>query len=231
MRRHFQAAGELSYLELAPAPPSRSELPLVIGLHGRGASAEDAATVAVRVAADRCRFILPNGPFPAQRSPWGGGYAWYQLGHQQAATFARSRKLVLDLIATLEARYAVPRERIALLGFSQGAVLALDVALRSERPLAGVAALSGYLYAPETLAMALRGAQQRRVLIVHGTYDDVISIDGARLARDVLEAAGLQPEYHELPIGHQISAQALELVRAFLDRALRSAQTTAGRQV
>lgn len=228
MQRRVLAAGGLACLELAPARSSQPEPPLVIGLHGRGASAEDAVAVAARVGAGRYRFILPNGPLPSQRAPWGTGYAWYELGRQQAATIARSRALVLDLITEIEGRYRVPRERIALLGFSQGAVLALDVALRSERPLAGVAALSGYLYAPETLALALRGAQQRRVLIVHGTYDDVISIDGARLARDVLEAAGLQPEYHELPVGHQISDEALTLVRAFLDRVLRSAPAAAG---
>jgi hypothetical protein len=43
-------------------------------------------------------------------------------------------------------------------------------------------------------------------------------VDGGRLARDVLEAAGLEPEYHELPLGHRLSQEALGLVRAFLER-------------
>ena len=63
--------------------------------------------------------------------------------------------------------------------------------------------------------------RERRVLLLHGTYDEVVTIDGARLARDVLEAAGLEPEYHELSIGHQVSPESLALVRGFLERVLR----------
>ena len=218
-KQRLQAAGQ-EYLELEPDLPG-PHLPLVLGLHGRGANAEDLSGMASWLNPEGYRFVLPEGPLPIENAPWETGYAWFALGQQQAATVARSRELLMALIDEIEQRYATPRERMALVGFSQGAVMALEIGLRSPRPFAGVVAMSGFLYAPETLGPELRAGRDRRILLLHGTYDEVVTIDGARLARDVLEAAGLEPEYHELPIGHQVSPDSLAFVRSFLERVLR----------
>jgi phospholipase/carboxylesterase len=222
MRKQQLRAAGLDFLEFEPDLP-RGDLPLVLGLHGRGASGEDLAGMTGWLSPEAYRFVTPNGPLPVENAPWEGGHAWYVIGQQQVSTIAHSRDLLLALVEELEERYATPRERIALVGFSQGAVMALDVGLRSVRPFGGLVAMSGYLHAPETFGPALRAGYDRRVLLLHGTYDEVMTVDGARLARDVLEAAGLEPEYHELPIGHQVTSNALALVRDFLERALRRA--------
>ena len=220
MRKQQLKAAGLEYLELEP-DQSGPDLPLVVGLHDRAASGEDVASMAAWLNRESYRFILPNGPLPVENAPWEAGYAWYVLGQEQAASIARSRALLEALIEEVEQRYATPRERMALLGFSQGAVMALEVGLRSPRAFAGLVAMSGFLYAPETFGPLLRAGHDRRVLLIHGTYDEVMTVDGARLARDVLEAAGLEPEYHELPIGHQVTLDSLAIVRGFLERVLR----------
>jgi phospholipase/carboxylesterase len=218
-KQQCQAAG-LTYVELEPDIPA-SELPLIVGLHGRGADAEDLAGLVNWLSVESCRFALPNGPLPVVNAPWHAGFAWYVLGQHQAASIAACREQLMAFVDELERRYETPRERIVLLGFSQGAVMTLEVGLRSERPFAGLVVMGGYLYAPETLGPFLRAGRDRQIQIVHGAYDDVVSVDGGRLARDVLEAAGLEPEYHELPIGHQVSSESLALVRSFMERVLR----------
>lgn len=219
MQLQRRSAAGLEYLLLEPEQP-RDDSPTIVALHGRGASAEGLVGLLTWLGSEGVRFVLPNGPIPIVNAPWQSGHAWYQVGRELDATIARSRGLLLALADELEGRHGVARGRSALIGFSQGAVMALDVGLRSPDAFAGVVAMGGYLHAPETLGPALRAGRERRVLVLHGTYDDVISVDGARLARDVLEAAGLEPEYRELPLGHQVSPASLTLVRAFLERVL-----------
>ena len=220
MRKHQETLAGLECLVVEPDQPP-ADLPTVIGLHGRGSSAEEMGSVLGRLSPGRFRLVLPNGPLPVVNAPWQDGFAWYVVGREQAASIAHARDLILDLAEAVQRRHAARREQFAIVGFSQGAVVGLDAGLRSTEPFGGLVALSGYLYAPETLGAALREAHDRRILLLHGSYDEVIPVDGGRLARDVLEAAGLEPEYHELPLRDTLNQQALMLVRDFLERALR----------
>lgn len=220
MRKQQQTLAGLECLVVEPEQ-APADLPTLIGLHGRGSSAEEMAGVLGRLSPLRFRLVLPNGPLPVVNAPWQDGFAWYVVGREQAASIAHARDLVLDLAEELQRRQGARRAQLAVVGFSQGAVVGLDVGLRSPEPFGGLVAVSGYLYAPETLGTALRDARDRRILLLHGSYDEVIPVDGGRLARDVLEAAGLEPEYHELPLRHTLNQQALVLVRDFLERALR----------
>jgi phospholipase/carboxylesterase len=212
----------LECLVFEPDQPA-ADLPLILGLHGRGGSAEELGPALALLAPERFRLVLPNGPIPVVNAPWQAGHAWYVIGREQAASIGQARELITALTEAVERRFGVGRDQIFLLGFGQGAVIALDVGLRAVEAYAGLIAISGYLFAPETLGAALRGGRDRSVLLLHGSYDDVMPVDGGRLARDVLEAAGLEPEYHELPLGHQLSQETLGLVRAFLERLLRPA--------
>ncbi|MCC7106288.1 MAG: hypothetical protein IT307_14195 [Chloroflexi bacterium] len=223
MRKQELKTAGLDCLELSPEGET-SHLPIVVGIHGRGSNAEDLAGLAPMLA-EGYRFVFPNGPLKVDLGVWGTGYAWYGLGQHQAGDIAASRELLFGLVEALEAQHGVPRQQMVVLGFSQGAVMALELGLRSPEPFAGTVAMSGYLFAPETLGPSLRSALDRKVLLLHGTYDDVLSIDGARLARDVLEAAGLAPEYHEFPMGHHVSQESLAAVREFLERVLPPARS------
>jgi phospholipase/carboxylesterase len=209
--------GGLSYLEIAP-PDAPRDLPLVVTLHGRGASAEDLAPLAPELDGERYRFIFPNGRLRLDLGGW-EGFAWYNVG-EQAADLPASRVAVEALLRDLWARTGLGAARTVLLGFSQGAVLTLDVGLRSAERFAGLVAMSGYLYEDADLTAALARAQDQRVLIVHGTYDEVLTVDRGRAARQALEAAGLRPEYHEFPMGHEVTGASLAVVREFLHAVL-----------
>jgi phospholipase/carboxylesterase len=58
--------------------------------------------------------------------------------------------------------------------------------------------------------------KDQRVLIVHGTLDEMINVNLARRARRVLEDRGLEPEYHELVMGHQVTPESLGIVSEFI---------------
>jgi phospholipase/carboxylesterase len=80
--------------------------------------------------------------------------------------------------------------------------------------------MSGHLPASEELIPILPERLDRSVLMVHGTRDSVLAIDVGRRARDILQKAGLELEYHEFEMDHQITAESLAVVRDFVERVL-----------
>ena len=105
-----------------------------------------------------------------------------------------------------------------LAGFSQGALMSFDVGYRTELDLAGIMAMSGAIF--EGDLPDLRAKKDLPVLIVHGAQDDVVPVLAARRARLILGEHGIEPEYHEFPMGHHVTPESMDVVRRFLDRVL-----------
>jgi len=78
--------------------------------------------------------------------------------------------------------------------------------------------MSGGLYEEELPDLEAR--KDQRVLIVHGTLDDMIPVVAARRARRVLEDHGIQPEYHEFPMGHHVTQESMAVVTDFILRCM-----------
>jgi phospholipase/carboxylesterase len=107
-------------------------------------------------------------------------------------------------------------------GFSQGAVMSYALGLGSGRPRpAGILALSGFIPTVEGWEPRLEPPFPP-VAIAHGTYDQVISVEFAHRARQLLEDAGAEVLYRESPVPHTIDPRVLEEFRALLEPAHRS---------
>jgi phospholipase/carboxylesterase len=76
--------------------------------------------------------------------------------------------------------------------------------------------MSGGLYEEDLPALTSHAGLP--VLITHGAIDDVVPVTYARRARHVLEAAGLDVEYHEYAMGHQVVPEEVAVVKSFLTR-------------
>jgi len=202
----------LEWRERAPTGPLKG---CVITLHGRGTTGEDLMPLADEMRLPGLRWIFPDAPFPF---PDGfGGRMWYTSPPQAQSGILESRRLLFDLLGQLIARDGIPSGRIVLMGFSQGAVMSLDVGLRYPARLAAVVALSGYLASPEALAAEKSSASlQTPVLLAHGTMDEVVSVDGSRKARALLAKEGYQARLEEYPTGHQVIPEEMKLVRDFV---------------
>ncbi len=212
-------AGGLYYLELAPEG-GRRELPLVVGMHGRGAAAEDLGGVCAALDDQHYRYVL----FYAPRVLYMGDgirYAWYDSASMDETVLA-ARQKVLAALRELWQRHGVEPRRTVLFGFSQGGVMTYDAGfhLPPAESLAGLVCMSGRLYKAADLDQALASHPHQAVLIVHGTNDPSINVQDATTARKVLERAGLRPEYHEFPMGHEVTPDSLGTVRDFVHRVL-----------
>ena len=207
-------------LKYALAVPSRkpasAEMPLVVIMHGRGADANDLADLAPYIdAPPGCRFLFPNAPRPWEAAPgMTFGFTWFDGIPPEPTSFAVARDLLMRFMDEATKKFPTPAGKVVIGGFSQGAAMALDAGLRRD-DVAGIVAMSGALFED-----AVSEFKHHPVLIVHGTADEMINVNMARRARRVLEGHGVDVEYHEFPMGHQVLQEEIEVVRGFIQRCL-----------
>ncbi len=204
----------LSYIEVAAAGLPAAA-PLVIGLHGRGSSADDLAGLAPAFDPG-WRYVLPQAPRRLDFGAAGAGWSWYEPIPADVARMTAACATLGGFLAATHERLGVPPGRAALIGFSQGAVMTLDSGLRAAVPYAALVAMSGYLAESDELPSVIAAARHQPILIVHGTEDRVLAVTLARRARQLLEANGLTPEYQEFAMAHEIGEASVAAVLTFL---------------
>ena len=99
-------------------------------------------------------------------------------------------------------------------------MMALDAGYRMKTKPAAIVAMSGAIN--ENELPDLRARAEVPVIVVHGSVDDVIPVNAARRTRRVLEEHGVEPEYHEFPMSHQVSQESIAVVAEFVARVLGS---------
>lgn len=201
-------------LNVPSSKPADAEMPLVLVMHGRGADSNDLADIAPYLDGGY-RFVFPNAPKPFEvYAGMAYGFTWFDGWPPQGDSFVQSRKLVLRFLDKVLDRYPTPAGKVIISGFSQGGMMSLDVGYRTRQPIAGIVCMSGALNENDQPDLdAHRGVP---VLIVHGTADDMIPVNAARRTRAVLEEHGIEPEYHEFPMGHNVTDESLSVVRNFM---------------
>jgi phospholipase/carboxylesterase len=197
----------LRALERAAAGEPAGALVLI---HGRGADEHDLYPLLDLLDPERrLAGYTPRAPLAL---PPGGAH-WYavpRVGYPDPATFAVSYAAASDWLDELP----FPPERIVLGGFSQGAVMSLALGLGEGRPRpAAIAAFSGFVPTVEGWQADLERPLPP-IAIGHGIYDEVISVDFARAARDLL--GGENVLYREYPLAHQLDVGFIDEVRAWL---------------
>ncbi len=205
-------------------PPASGDAPrkLVVFLHGYGADGNDLIDIGrhwARVLPD-VAFVSPHAPEPCGGAPM--GRQWFGLTMRDPAERWRGAEGAAPVLsAFLDAeltRHGLAEKDLALVGFSQGTMMALHVALRRSSRMAGVVGYSGLLVGPEHLAQA-QTIQTPPVLLVHGDQDQVIPVGALAAAAQALGAAGVPVEWHVRPgLPHGIDPQGVALGAQFLAR-------------
>jgi phospholipase/carboxylesterase len=174
-------------------------------LHGRGADENDLFPLFDMLDPDK-RLVGATVRGPLTLPP--GGAHWYvvrRVGYPDPPTFFPTFEALSEWLDGWAKEIGFPPEKIAIGGFSQGAVMSYALGVAKDRPPpAAILAFSGFIPTVEGFEIDLEGRPDLRVAIGHGVYDPVITIDFAREARDRLQAAGIEPVYRESPIEHGI---------------------------
>lgn len=201
-------ADSLPYLEIG-ATSEDAEL-CVILLHGLGADGhdfEDVAAMLCKAAMPRrWRFILPHAPEQPVTINMGILMpAWYDiidLSHPREVNWDTVASSQRQIEAMMEGE---PAAKVILAGFSQGGAMALQVGLRHQGKLAGIAAMSGYLLESDKHPVPANEANLP-IGIFHGTDDEVVPYSAAEVTRDALKSAGYDPTFKSYAgLGHSVS--------------------------
>jgi phospholipase/carboxylesterase len=196
---------------------------LVILLHGYGSNGDDLISLAPhwRAALPATVFVAPNAPEPCPGAP--GGFQWWALtspSRNARAEGAATAAPVLDAFIDAElARYGLAEAQLALVGFSQGTMMALQVGPHRRRPLAGIVGYSGML--ADEAGLADPGVTRPPILLIHGDADPMIPISAFHQAQAALVRNGFVVESYVAPgVGHSIDMAGLQLGGAFLAKVL-----------
>jgi phospholipase/carboxylesterase len=192
---------------------------LVVLLHGYGADGRDLLGLAPywSRALPHAEFVAPDAPFPCEMSPY--GFQWFSFedrSQEMLLAGAQAAAGLLDgfLDDLLRAR-ELGDDRLALVGFSQGTMMALQVAPRRRRAVAGVLGFSGALLAPELLAEQV--VSRPPVLLIHGDADQVVPFASLATAKAGLAAVGIEVATKALPgLAHGIDERGLAEGSRFL---------------
>jgi len=215
-----------------PAAAGRTS-ELVVFLHGYGADGNDLIELGRqwRALMPGAAFVAPHAPERCSAAPM--GRQWFALssrapddpaGAAERWNGAVKARGAIDAFLDAELKRAgLDESRLALVGFSQGSMMALHVGLQRSRPPAAILGFSGLLIAPErlseTAARDQRGAAPP-ILLVHGDQDPLIPYEAMFIAAEALAGASIPTQWHlSLGVGHGIDAGGLRHGGLFLAKA------------
>lgn len=221
MKEGKPIAASLQHLVIYPAA-KRNTYSTIVALHGRGTDANDLLPLIQSLGLDDVLVIAPRAPLRLNLG-LGQGYAWYDLGQDggpRPQIFHPSLELLRRFLVEVKAGYPVDPQRLVLLGFSQGTVMAYAAGLTDPNSVRAIVALSGYIPHKSGLALELRELNRLPVFISHGTYDEIIPVQLGREAAELLKKAGADVVYREYPMGHEVREETLRDLAVWIKRLL-----------
>jgi phospholipase/carboxylesterase len=202
---------DLSIRYLIKEPQSKtSESPLLLLLHGFGSNESDLHSFANYlpenhyIVSIRAPFKLPNG-----------GFAWYNISfdedmnkfndHEQAKD---SINMIINFIEELSNKYLIDKDKISLLGFSQGTILSYALCLNYPEKFKNIIGFSGYIdEAMINIESENTDYSKLNLYISHGKDDPVIPVDWARKSSEILKRNKIKYSFNEFNSGHTISSE------------------------
>lgn len=199
--------------EKAPKSGKKAES-LVILLHGLGADGNDLIGLAplLAEALPNTHFISPNAPQPCDMAPY--GYQWFSLREWTQESMIRGADATAPLLHQFAdsqlQRFGLPESKLAWVGFSQGTMMSLKVALFRQRECAGVVGFSGTVVMREITC-------RPPVCLIHGDADMVVPFAAMSFAEKALKEASVPVETHRrFGLGHGIDPEGLDIAASFL---------------
>ena len=201
---------------LSGGPPKQ----IVLLLHGYGSNGADLISLAPhwQQALPEALFLAPNAPHRMY-----SGYQWWPLLAFTSAALvsgtAAAAPAVNAFIDRKLAQYGLRDADLAIVGFSQGTMMALHVGLRRKTKVAGILGYSGMLTGQAELAH--QNITKPPVLLIHGSADPIVPVSALHAAEQVLRRVGVDVATHVSPgIGHTVDPVGLRLGAEFVRRVL-----------
>lgn len=210
----------LKYLVQEPENGINSDTKTLILLHGVGSNKEDLFALRKHLPKNLL-IISTEAPIKMGENRYG----WYLVDFSTGKPVykpeeaQKSQQIILNFIDEIVEKYGVKNDNLYLLGFSQGAIMSLGIALTNPNKIAGILALSGRVLKEDKANKVSNNAMEHlKIMIAHGTVDNVLPIRHARESKVLFETMPSKLIYKEYNMGHQISEEELKDILNFLTR-------------
>jgi phospholipase/carboxylesterase len=212
----------LNYI-LARPEGYEAGLPLVVLLHGFGASMYDLAGLAPVIDAEGYVYAFPNAPFTVDFGGGMTGFSWAtgRPGMEPPKPGAPTSEDLLDsFMDEVLGETGAEKGRIVLGGFSQGGGLTLSYGLPRPDVFTALAVLSGFFRDAEGVRPRLPQTPAQPVFVAHGSRDSVVAVDAGRNTRDFLTGLSYDVTYNEYDMAHEISPATVRDLTAWLHKVM-----------
>jgi phospholipase/carboxylesterase len=194
--------------------------PTLLTLHGWGANALDLLGLAPYLCGGKFLVLCPQGPLQVPLGGTAVGYGWFPItmgGPLDLQAVVAARESLRQFLEKAMAQYPINPKKLAVVGFSQGGVMAYSLGLGEPERFSALASLSSWL--PQDLLSVLPDApatEQLPVLIQHGSRDELVDVGRARQSVETLRNLRVPITYREYEMGHELNAHSLGDLSAWL---------------
>jgi phospholipase/carboxylesterase len=226
---HIEQFGELR-AHVKEGERNAPDDPVVVLLHGFGALGDDLVDLGDALPVPpNVRFVFPEAPLLVDRGP---GRAWWMIDPELFERRARgervdrtrelppglpeARRLLSSALDAMQARFSIDRSRMILGGFSQGSMLACDLALHEAQQPGGLVLLSSTLIARSLWEPRMASLRGLRVLQTHGYHDPILPYGDAEKLAELLQEAGARHTFVDFAGGHEIAPPAARALARFI---------------
>ena len=186
----------------------------IIAIHGWKGNRSSMEHVANALNMKYAHWTFIQGPYVVSDNE----YSWFDGNEKEGWRYQESFDLLHHAILNLN-KSGIPNSKIFLLGFSQGACLAMEFIIRQEFSLGGVIPIAGFIGKKDRFKNDIvDGAQDTPVLLIHGSKDEMVLPVESKIALKLLSDAGYEVKLETLAVGHKIPLQAKSLIENFINK-------------
>ena len=184
----------------------------IIAIHGWKGNRSSMEHVANALNMKYAHWTFIQGPYVVSDNE----YSWFDGNEKEGWRYQESFDLLHHAILNLN-KSGFPNSKIFLLGFSQGACLAMEFIIRQEFSLGGIIPIAGFIGKKDRFKNDIvEGAQDTPVLLIHGSRDEMVLPAESEIAFELFSDAGFKVQLQTLPVGHKIPLQKKDIIEKFI---------------
>ena len=186
----------------------------IIALHGWKGNRSSMEHVANALNIKYAQWTFIQGPYAVGDNK----YSWFERNEKEGWKYQESFDILHKTILDIN-KNGFPKSKIFLLGFSQGACLAMEFIIRQKFSLGGIIPIAGFIGEKDKFKSGMvDGSQNTPVLLIHGSKDEMVLPFESKIALKLLSDAGFEVKLETPSVGHKIPLQAKSLIENFINR-------------
>ena len=196
-----------------PVSKNNNSKVAIVAIHGWKGNLSSMEHVANALNINYAQWTFIQGPYTAGDNK----YSWFERSEENRWKYQESFDLLHKTILDIN-QNGFPKSKIFLLGFSQGACLAMEFIIRQKFSIGGIIPIAGFIGKKDRFKSGIvDGSKNTPVLLIHGSEDEMVLPVESKIALKLFSDAGYKVKLETLSVGHKIPIQAKSLIENFIN--------------